>query len=192
MRLNLGCGSDVREGYINADLLTLSCRDVVKVDLTVFPWPWRDAEEILMLDVLEHFSYRLTDTILQEIWFTLKTGGFVEIQVPDFDHCAMAAMKDDCLCNVCANKMYSEDKKCAKCNTPFNDIAQAAMNRLYGGQDYEGNWHYTAFTKSLLEHKLKRIGFSDIEFLDKNENGETYFQNWNFKVRAFKSEDAWG
>ena len=41
MRLNLGCGRDVREGYVNVDSLRLSGVDVV-TDLFKMPWPWDD------------------------------------------------------------------------------------------------------------------------------------------------------
>lgn len=41
MKLNLGCGKDIKEGCINADLAGLDGVDVV-VDLDKYPWPWGD------------------------------------------------------------------------------------------------------------------------------------------------------
>jgi hypothetical protein len=69
-------------------------------------------------------------------------------------------------------------------------IAEAAVARMFGGQDYVGNWHYTAFNKPLLQHKLEKNGFDKVEFEELNENGETYYQNWNIKAVAEK-KDLW-
>ena len=192
MRLNLGCGSDVRPGYVNVDKVTLT-NEIVRVDLSEIPWPWKsgEVEEILMLDFLEHFPYRQTDIILQEAWRVLRVGGTIEVQVPDFEHCALAALDmGDYLCNFCGTTPFADSDVC-HCGKFKYEIADAAIKRLYGGQDYEGNFHFTAFTKDLFVRRLKQSGFGDIVFLERNENGETFHQNWNIKAVAVKQEDAW-
>ena len=67
-RLNLGCGKDLREGYINSDLLGGG----VQCDLRKFPWPWPDnyADEILMWNVLEHMPD--TEATVMEVLVRLK------------------------------------------------------------------------------------------------------------------------
>jgi len=85
LRLNLGCGNDIRDGYVNVDDVSsnhvLSDR-LIKADLNQFPWPFADnsADEILMWHVLEH----LPDTykVMTEIKRILKPGGFFWGQVP--------------------------------------------------------------------------------------------------------------
>jgi predicted SAM-dependent methyltransferase len=193
LKLNLGCGPDIRQGYVNVDLEPAS--QVLGVDLSQFPWPWEDdsTDEILMLDLLEHFPYRQTDSILNEAWRVLKVGGHIDIQVPDFEHCAFAAMDmDNYLCNVCGKagkqaELSDIGRRCSECKTPIYDIAEAAIRRLYGGQDVKGNWHFNAFTKESLVFKLKRTGFKKFEFLEKHHQ----WKNWNFKIRAVKDADAW-
>lgn len=80
IKLNLGCGSDIKKEYINSDILGGD----VKWDLTIFPWPWPDnyADEILMFHVLEH----LPDTYktINEIRRILKPNGKFIGQIP---HC---------------------------------------------------------------------------------------------------------
>lgn len=195
LRLNLGCGKDIRPGYTNVDFYETSGPIAVH-DLSNIPWPWKDrsAEEILMLDFLEHFPYSMTDTILMETWRVLDIDGHVDIQVPDFEHCAMAALDmHQYLCNVCGNSgkdtkaELGDVKRCAQCGTPTYKIAEAAIMRLYGGQDSPGNFHYTAFTKDMLVRKLSDLGFSDMELLQQHHQ----FKNWNFLMRAYKREDVW-
>lgn len=190
MKLNLGCGPDIRSGYVNVDLR--HGPGVLQHDLSKFPWPWRDnsVDEILMLDFLEHFPYRQTKTVLSEVSRILKAGGFVDIQVPDFYHCALALMNEGRFnCNKCGYEfrtaMPGDGAKC-NCGATRWEIAESAMQRLYGGQDYPGNWHYTTFTYATLTHLLSQHELSNFERLDVNHQT----LNWNIKVRAYKNVSA--
>jgi ubiquinone/menaquinone biosynthesis C-methylase UbiE len=191
MKLNLGCSEkDIRPGYINVDFRDIP--GVEKVDLSILPWKWEDnsVDEILMLDFLEHFSYRTTDKILEEVWRILKPDGFVDIQVPDFEECARAAIKQPPFyCNRCGYRFILVDSECGKCKQNHFELTRAALNRLYGGQRKkdDGDWHFTAFTKEYLNVKLHILGFYKTEFLEK----EHQQLNWNFKIRAFKKESLW-
>jgi SAM-dependent methyltransferase len=93
LKLNLGCGPDIRLGYLNVDWKAKADQ---KVNLSEFPWPWDSdsADEVLMIGVLEH----LPDTLgtLNEIRRTLRTGGkfigsvpfcFSESAFIEPDHC---------------------------------------------------------------------------------------------------------
>src|SRR6185312_513515 len=85
MKLNLGCGQNKVEGYLNVDKYAACAPDRV-VDLEAFPWPFPDAsvDEILLTHVLEHLG-RETETffgIMRELHRVLKPGGKVQIRVP--------------------------------------------------------------------------------------------------------------
>lgn len=197
MKLNLGCGRDIRAGYENVDAFIKNDTRVIDVNLSRFPWPWADstADEVLMLDFLEHFPYSETSKILGETWRVLKVGSCVEIQVPSFEECAKAMLKfPGMLCNSCGFEFYGNfvtDRACAQCGSTVAAIGEAAMKRLYGGQDFEGNFHYTAFTKTFLTAHLQTAGFVDLEPLEI----EHQRKNWNYKVRARKSNvirSVWG
>ncbi len=81
-KLNLGCGTDIREGWVNLDSSKLPGVDVVH-DLEKLPLPFKDGEfgEIVCQDVLEHLDYVPT---LKEIHRILAPGGKVHIRVPHF------------------------------------------------------------------------------------------------------------
>ncbi len=189
MKLNLGCGDDVKPGYVNVD--QREREGVIPVDLSKFPWPWlnESAQEIVMLDFLEHFPYRLTKTILTEVWRVLQPGGIVEIQVPDLTHCSRAACAlYPFLCNQCGNQFNEGDKACTQCNQLWYDVAESAVRRLYGGQDYKGNWHFTAFSERKLTELLLSSGFCDVIPLEQQHQ----YKNWNIKLRSKKTSDLWG
>jgi len=54
MKLNLGCGTDYKQGWVNVDAGNVHCD--VKHDIEKFPWPFEDSSvnEILMKHVFEH------------------------------------------------------------------------------------------------------------------------------------------
>ncbi len=81
-RLNLGCGTDIRPGFVNLDSADLPGVDVVH-DLDRLPLPFDDAsfDEVVCQDVLEHVDY---PPLLGEIHRLLRPGGRVRIRSPHF------------------------------------------------------------------------------------------------------------
>ena len=82
MKLNLGCGTDIRPGFVNVDSADLPGVDVVH-DLNSLPLPFEDAsfDEVVCQDVLEHLDYA---PLLGEIHRVLQPGGTVWIRSPHF------------------------------------------------------------------------------------------------------------
>jgi SAM-dependent methyltransferase len=80
-KINIGCGNDIREDFVNLDVAPLSGVDVV-CDITQFPWnlPSDQYTLVEMINVLEH----LPDTIktMEELWRIVRKGGKVVIRVP--------------------------------------------------------------------------------------------------------------
>ena len=84
LRLHLGCGKDVFDGYAGVDIVPGPGVDYV-CDLEAFPWPFEDSsvQEVLMFNTLEH----LADTIgtMEELHRILIPGGLVKIQTPYYN-----------------------------------------------------------------------------------------------------------
>jgi hypothetical protein len=84
-KLNLGCGQNLIEGYINVDKFDSFSPQVVW-DLEKTPWPFESnsAEEIVMHHVLEHMG-RETDVffnIMKELYRVCAPNAIVRIAVP--------------------------------------------------------------------------------------------------------------
>ena len=79
LRLNLGCGRNLKEGFTNVDV---SGKPDVKYDLDKYPYPFKanSVDFILAAHVLEHLDKPLT--FLKECQRILKKGGRMEIRVP--------------------------------------------------------------------------------------------------------------
>ncbi len=80
VKLNLGCGQDIAEGFVNVDLIALPGVDVV-ADLDE-PWPWKDGtvEYIKASHVYEHV--RNPVLFMTEAHRVLAPGGLLDVRVP--------------------------------------------------------------------------------------------------------------
>ncbi|RJQ17640.1 methyltransferase domain-containing protein [Candidatus Woesearchaeota archaeon] len=92
MKLNFGCGTDIKKGYLNVDHIKLKGVDKV-MDLNVFPYPFasNSCDEILMDHVLDHLDK--PTRVLQELHRIIKKSGKIVIKVPHFS-CGMAYWGD--------------------------------------------------------------------------------------------------
>ena len=82
VNLNLGCGLDIREGWINHDISKHN-KHISVWDLNVTPWPWGDntIDVIDAISVFEHLKLTLIET-MNECWRILKPTGFIHIKYP--------------------------------------------------------------------------------------------------------------
>jgi len=81
--LNLGCGRDIRKGYVNVDFIKSDGVDVVW-DLNEYPYPFKDSEfeEILAYNIIEHLDK--PNNFIRELWRIGKKGGKIRIIAPHF------------------------------------------------------------------------------------------------------------
>lgn len=81
MKLNLGCGRDIKTGYINSDEKKLPGVEKV-INLNSFPYPYKNEsiDEIYMSHVLEHLEDDIR--VLKECHRIIKKEGKVRLRVP--------------------------------------------------------------------------------------------------------------
>ncbi len=83
MNINLGCGDDIKAGWVNHDQQHFRPGVDVAHDLEQYPWPWADdsADKVQALDVLEHLTDKMAP--VNEIWRICKHGARVELGAPN-------------------------------------------------------------------------------------------------------------
>jgi len=80
-KLNVGCGKDIKKGFVNLDSVKLPGVDKVH-NLEKYPWPFKDSEfdEVYCDNVLEHLSSIIRP--MEEIWRISKKRAKIVIKVP--------------------------------------------------------------------------------------------------------------
>jgi len=80
-KLNLGCGRDIKTGYINIDKSKTAGVDVAH-DLDKYPWPFKDNyfDEVYGRDVIEHVKDLFR--AMKEIRRISKNNAVVRLIVP--------------------------------------------------------------------------------------------------------------
>lgn len=138
-KLNVGCGFDRREGYLNVDFQDFHEPDLVADvrDLAVLPGGHFD--EVLALDVLEHLPRSDTLSTLREWRRVLADGGRLHLQLPDVMGVAH-------LLRVRDTASGHEEQ----------------LHSLFGTQAYTGDFHLAGFTDLHLIECLAEAGFDHI------------------------------
>ena len=87
----MGCGRDIRPGFVNADSKPLAGVDVV-CDFSRFPWPFIDNvfDEVVAIHVIEHLPNTLR--VMEELHRITAPGARTAIEVPHYKH--SSAYKD--------------------------------------------------------------------------------------------------
>ncbi|MGE5499136.1 MAG: class I SAM-dependent methyltransferase, partial [Syntrophothermus sp.] len=84
-KLNLGCGNDYREGWVNVDIG--NCKKDIEYDLEVLPLPFEDNSfnYILMQHVMEHIERKNFPNFMRELHRISKPGAIIHIESPYFN-----------------------------------------------------------------------------------------------------------
>jgi predicted SAM-dependent methyltransferase len=135
-KLNIGCGHDKREGYLNIDVDPACSPDVLIVDGDYSMIPRRHFEEVVAKDVLEHIAREGSLLALIEWADYLIDGGKLSVQTSSIlDIAAKFQM----------STTYDEHRNWTTC--------------LFGTQAHPGDFHYTGFTAVTLKVHMLAAGF---------------------------------
>lgn len=160
-KLNLGCGFDIKSGYINIDFQDFHNPDLVADIRKLDMLPSEYYDEIIAQDCLEHFPRCDTEPALSEWSRLLKPGGVLKLRVPNL---------------IGLLELFSWEEK------QSIEKQKTLVQCLFGTQAYEGDWHLTGFTQLLLEHYLENAGFFKTKIKTKD--------CWLFDVTCVKN-DVW-
>lgn len=156
-KIYMGCGPDKKEGFIHCDI-----RKFEHVTLVCKAWElsshMMEIDHIYSRHMLEHLTNFEADRTLRDWFKALKTGGTLEVIVPDMDfHCKQWLEAD-------------WDEETLKDKT---SQAQHSFAGFWGWQaecdpwakDYNMSYwdvHKSGYNQKRMELLLKRIGFVDV------------------------------
>lgn len=147
IRLNLGCGHVALENYLNVDRRALPGVDIV-AEIDDLPFSPGEVAEIFSAHVIEHFPQEQLRRNLLIYWRDLlKPGGDFRVIAPDAEGMMNAYFKGE---------------------YPFERLREVT----FGGQDYNGDFHFNMLNTKSLTSLLLEAGFTDVKVIAENrENG---------------------
>jgi predicted SAM-dependent methyltransferase len=153
MKLHLGCGSKHIDEFINIDIRYLPGVDEVDNIKFLRKYKNNSISLIYACHVLEHFDRYEYISVLNRWYDILENDGVLRISVPNFE-------------SIC--KYYLETK----------DI-KSVIGLLYGGQDYDENFHYITFDFKSLEKDLMNIGFKSVSLYDTSKTEHSHIDDYS-------------
>lgn len=109
-------------------------------DVRELPFKKETVDEILAVQLFEHFRKHEAENLLKYWYGLLKKGGFIEIHVPDVEG------------------IYEEYR--------VDGDVDWMMRQLYGSQKHKFSFHKYGYTEVSLSQLLMRMGFKELEFLE--------------------------
>ena len=152
VRLHLGCGSRLFDGYINVDGDYMTGTPGVVIQDITKPFNIADnqVDEILTVHVIEHIHRSQVRNMLREWHRILRPGGFVAVEWPDFlKMCREVVNNPQCL---------------------FSDADRRLQKRsilgIYGDNERYPDpvmWHKWGYSEESMSRLLLESGFSRTE-----------------------------
>jgi hypothetical protein len=135
VKLNLGCGKDIKEGWVNVDQLSLA-EGVTQWDLRE-AWPWDDGsvEEAFSSHFIEHLDATERCHFWSELYRVLAPGAKAQIIAPHWGSGRAYGDPTHKWPPVCEMHFFYLSKEWRESNAPHtNDLLKC---------DFEATWGYT-------------------------------------------------
>lgn len=152
-KLHLGCGTKHLKGYTNIDIRYLPGVDEVNNIKFLRNYKTDSVDLIYACHVLEHFGRWEYKEVIKRWFEILKPGGVLRLAVPNFG----------AICNY---------------YTKTGDL-KSIMGLLYGGQDYDENYHYVTFDMNSLFNDLYEIGFNQVKEYNHKTTEHSYMDDFS-------------
>lgn len=135
IKLNLGCGNDIKPGYINIDRYNNTGNVDLKADVGDLPFSDNSVGEIFTSHVFEHIGLNDIYSVIEEWRRVLEINGKLILRLPNLEKEVRIWLD------------APDEKKWFE------------VGRIFGSQSHEGNNHLCGFNPASLEWFLKNFDF---------------------------------
>ena len=173
IKLHLGCGRNLLEGWINTDFNTSKFQGSDFLDVTEkFPYDDNSVDYIFFEHMIEHINYQDGKFMIEESFRVLKSGGKIRISTPDLKF----------LINL-----YIDDK---------TDLQKRYIDYSFGKYNLNGNsdtfvinnfhrdWgHIFIYDEKTLKGLFESIGFFDLKCYGLMESDDEELRGIEYIIR---------
>lgn len=147
MKLNLGCGDNLLDGYINVDKYDKAAD--VQADITELPFEDNSVDKVVAYQVIEHVPYNLNDKLFAEIYRVLKPAGTAILETPDIDVVAVKILQEG-ITDQWRHNLVGEYYR------PWD------KDRYDDWEHHAGSIHRNPFNFALIERYASNAGFKSV------------------------------
>ena len=140
IKLNLGCGKNKLDDYVNIDIDPSSAADIIIDIKQGLPLSAHCVDEILLFHSIEHIEEKYHNFLLTEFHRVLKDEAYLYISYPEFKKCATNYINN-----------YKGEREFWK-------------HTIYGLQRSKSDFHVSLMDTEVFADLLQEIGFKDIEY----------------------------
>ncbi len=160
MKLHLGCGYNIKDGYINIDKY-IDAPGVQQLDILNLPYPDNSVDEILSEHLVEHLPFKDEEKFWCECCRVLKPGGKLITETPDMEWvCSQFLKANDsfkAFYQVGSNDHYFGN------GVDSNQRWGVLTTLLFGNQNGKGQYHHNGYTEQKLIGISNLIRFRNCE-----------------------------
>jgi SAM-dependent methyltransferase len=131
VKLNLGCGNEILDGYINIDRYNNTGNVDLSCDLGALPFPDGSVDEIYTSHVFEHIEINDIYGVMSEWRRVLRDKGRLKMYLPNLEHEVRVWL-----------------------DTP-DDRKWFEVHRIFGSQSHPGNTHFSGHNPASLKSFLE-------------------------------------
>ena len=136
VKLNLGCGNDIKPGYINIDRYNNTGQVDMKCDIADLPFADNTVDEIFTAHVFEHIMINDVYAVLEEWYRALKLDGKLVMKLPNLENEVRIWL------DAPPERKWFE------------------VHRIFGAQSHDGNTHFSGHNPESLKWLIERFGFT--------------------------------
>lgn len=200
-KLNIGCGANIQEGWLNTDIYpqSIDAGPVVYLNATIkFPFKDNTFENIYSEHIFEHLHFKDSCKMLDECYRVLKPGGTMRLVVPHLDF--LLGLHDHPDKRI--HKEYIDFSMQHYCKDVFEVLGHNEFSNIFVINNFYRDWghqviHNFGSLKLLVEHfqfknvEQKEVGKSSIAALkDLDGHGRGYYPNefYTFQSLAIEAQ----
>lgn len=178
IKIELGSGQNPQPGFLHVEISDNFPDVDIVCDLSKEKLPIPDGCVIEMIHnhLIEHIPWRDLPFIVGEMSRVMKSGGKMFFRTPDLEAVVKAYIKGEDFSEWPPDMKAMEDV--------FGEWNPSTwlMIKLFSGQDYPSNFHYSVMDFKLVKMLLERHGFTNVSRVDVHPK----FSPLEMQVECFK------
>ena len=155
IKLHLGCGRNILDGWINTDYNTAKFGGSEYLDVTKkFPYNNNSVDYIFSEHMIEHITYHEGKFMLEESFRVLKSGGKIRISTPDLKF----------LINLYTDNKTDLQKKYIDYSVNHSSYNVSIGTDTFIINNFVRDWDHTfIYDEKTLKSLFESIGFSNVK-----------------------------